>query len=60
MAKLTAWLVTILGLWLVLAQLNLLPVGLLNLQDWIVALVVLVIGVGKLSRNYKAAPKKKR
>ncbi|MDD5133361.1 MAG: hypothetical protein PHD81_01425 [Candidatus Nanoarchaeia archaeon] len=53
MAKLTAWLVTILGLWLVLAQLGVIPASLLNLQGWIVALVVLVIGIGKLVRNYK-------
>jgi hypothetical protein len=53
MAKLTAWLVTVLGLWLVLAQLNVLPQTLLGLQGWVVALVVLVIGVGKLMRNYK-------
>lgn len=57
MAKLTAWLVTILGLWLLLAELNLLPMSLLNLQGWIIALVVLAIGIGKLLRNYS---KKKR
>jgi hypothetical protein len=53
MAKLTAWLVTVLGLWLLLAQLNVLPTVLLNLQGWVIALIVLVIGVGKLVRNYK-------
>lgn len=53
MSKLTAVLVTILGLWLLLAQLNVLPTSLLNLQGWIIALVVLVIGVGKLIRNFK-------
>ncbi len=54
MAKLTAWLVTILGVWLVLAQLGVLPASLLNLQGWIVAIIVLVIGIGKLMRNYKS------
>jgi len=53
MAKLTAWLVTILGLWLLLAQLNVLPQALLDMQGWVVALVVLVIGIAKLMRNYK-------
>jgi len=53
MAKLTAWLVTILGLWLLLAQLNVLPQALLDMQGWVVALIVLVIGIGKLMRNYK-------
>ena len=54
MAKLTAWLVTILGLWLILAELGLLPASLLNLQGWIIAVIVTVIGVGKLMRNYKS------
>jgi hypothetical protein len=53
MAKLTAWLVTVLGLWLLLAQLGWLPQMLLDLQGWVVALVVLIIGVAKLMRNYK-------
>ncbi|MFA5176422.1 MAG: hypothetical protein WC413_04160 [Candidatus Nanoarchaeia archaeon] len=53
MAKLTAWLVTIIGLWLLLAQLNVLPASLLALQGWIIAIVVTVIGVAKLIRNYK-------
>ncbi|MDD5650554.1 MAG: hypothetical protein PHF86_09080 [Candidatus Nanoarchaeia archaeon] len=57
MAKLTAWIVTIIGLWLILAQLNVLPASLLNLQGWIIAIAVTVIGVGKLLRNYS---KKKR
>ena len=53
MAKLTAWLVTALGLWLLLAQIGWLPQTLLNVQGWVVALVVLIIGVSKLMRNYK-------
>jgi hypothetical protein len=59
MAKMTAWLVTIIGLWLVLAQLSWLPLALLAWQDWIIALVVLAIGIGKLMRNYKS-PKGRR
>lgn len=54
MAKLTAWVVTIIGLWLVLAQLKVLPASLLNYQDWVIAILVLVIGIGKLVRNYKS------
>jgi hypothetical protein len=53
MAKLTAWLVTIIGLWLVLAELNILPASLLQWQGWIIAILVLAIGIGKLMRNYK-------
>lgn len=51
MAKLTAWLVTIIGVLLVLAAINI-----ISLTDtwviWVVALAVLVIGIGKLMRNY--------
>lgn len=61
MAKLTAWLVTIIGALLVLllvlpligidtASLGTATDGLIG---WIVALAVLVIGIGKLMRNYK-------
>jgi len=51
MAKLTAWLVTLVGVLLVLSAL-----GTVSLSDvwvtWVVALSVLVVGVGKLMRNY--------
>lgn len=53
MAKLTAWLVTIIGLWLVLAELKVLPASLLTWQGWIIAIAVLAIGIGKLIRNYR-------
>ena len=53
MAKITAWLVTIIGLWLVLAELNILPAALLEWQGWVIAIAVLAIGIGKLMRNYK-------
>ena len=57
MAKLTAWLVTIIGLWLLLAQLGIITGSLLALQPWIIAIVVTVIGVGKLVRNYSKGKK---
>lgn len=50
MAKLTAWLVTIIGLVLVLKQLGWLA-AITDYNDWIIALAVLIIGLGKLSRN---------
>ena len=51
MAKLTAWLVTLLGALLVLALL--LPDTFSGAWfNWVVALAVLVIGIGKLMRNY--------
>ena len=57
MAKLTAWLVTILGIMLLLAAL-----GLFSITDqwfvWVLAIGVLIIGIGKLTRNYST--KKRR
>jgi len=55
MAKLTAWLVTVIGVWLLIAEIGWLPETLLSLQGWIIALAVIAIGVGKLVRNYKGA-----
>ena len=49
MAKLTAWLVTLVGLILVLAVLGLYEVP---YKDAIIAIAVLVVGIGKLVRNY--------
>ena len=50
MAKLTAWLVTIVGVLLVLP---LIGVSQLNeISKWIIPLAVLVVGIGKLTRNY--------
>ena len=57
MAKLTAWLVTIIGLWLLLAQLGVITGSLLALQPWIIAVVVTIIGIGKLMRNYSKKKK---
>jgi len=51
MAKTTAWLVTLIGILLVLPLLNVtLPA---KLNAWLIALSVLVIGIMKLKRNYK-------
>lgn len=50
MAKLTAWLVTLIGVLLILPALGLALPG--WIMTWIVPLAVLGIGVGKLMRNY--------
>lgn len=52
MAKLTAILVTLVGLLLVLVELGWLT-AVTDYNGWLIALAVLVIGVGKLVRNYK-------
>lgn len=60
MAKLTAWLMTLIG---VLYVLPLLGIGIgASLSAWLVALSFLVIGITKLTRNYgaKGMAKKKR
>ena len=58
MAKLTAVLVTLIGILLVLPMLG---VNDLNaLAEWVIPLSVLVIGIGKLMRNFKAAPRRRR
>jgi purine-cytosine permease-like protein len=51
MAKITAWLVTLIG---VLMLLPLIGVSQLDaISKWIIPLAVLVIGIAKLMRNYK-------
>lgn len=54
MAKLTAWLVTILGVLLLLPLIGVSQLGTVTggYLAWLVALVVLAIGIGKLMRNY--------
>ena len=52
MAKLTAWLVTLIGLLLVLAEGGWLS-ALTAYNGWIIAIVVLVIGLAKIAKNYK-------
>jgi hypothetical protein len=51
MAKLTAWLVTLIGILLVLPLVSV-DIG-VKLSAWIIAVAVLVIGLAKLARNYK-------
>lgn len=59
MAKLTAWLVALLGVILVL---GLIPGIGFNWStmwvQWVIAIAVLVIGVGKVIRNYSMMKKK--
>jgi general stress protein CsbA len=50
MAKLTAWVVTILGILLILPLIGV-DIG-ASTSDWLIAVGVLVIGIGKLVRNY--------
>ena len=57
MAKMTAWLVTIIGVMLVLPLIGVNQLD--SLSTWLIPLAVLVIGIGKLMRNYQA-PKKRR
>lgn len=56
MAKLTAWLVTILGIVLIAAA-----AGAFSVTDpiflWILGFGVLIIGIGKLARNYSKKKK---
>lgn len=51
MAKLTAWLVTVIGVLLLLEAAGLLSV-LTDRNNWLIAIGVLAIGIGKLVRNY--------
>jgi len=56
MAKLTAWLVTIIGALLVLQLLF--PATFAGTWfSWVVALAVLLVGIGKLMRNYNGKRK---
>ena len=56
MAKTTAWLVTLVGVVLLLPLLGV-DIG-TDLSMWIVALAWFVVGVTKLARNYKMTKKK--
>ena len=55
MAKLTAWLVTILGVLLILPLVGVTQLGTVTngILAWLIALDVLIVGIGKLVRNYK-------
>jgi len=57
MAKITAWLVTLIGVLLVLPLIGVDQLA--GVNDWLIPIAVLVIGVTKLMRNYKAASRKK-
>jgi purine-cytosine permease-like protein len=52
MAKLTAWLVTLVGVLLVLPLLGVSQLD--ALSAWLVPLSVLAVGIGKLVRNYSS------
>mgnify|MGYP001588847023 FL=1 len=52
MAKLTAWLVTLIGVILLLNVAGI-DIG-TDVSAWLIALSVLVIGVAKLTRNYSS------
>ena len=51
MAKLTAIIVTIIGILLILQELAILSV-VTDYNGWLIAIGVLVIGIGKLIRNF--------
>ena len=60
MAKLTAWLVALLGAWMVLGLLGVSQLAMgTALSNWATAIIVLIIGIGKLMRNYAAKGKKR-
>ncbi len=50
MAKLSAWLVTLIGVLWLLPLLNV-DIG-ADLSNWLIGLSFLVMGIGKLMRNY--------
>lgn len=54
MAKLTAWLVTLIGVLLVLNAIPKIATALSMAKwlGWVIALAVLVVGIGKVVRNY--------
>ena len=56
MAKTTAWLVTLVGVVLLLPLLGV-DIG-AELSAWLIALAWFVVGVTKLARNYKMMKKK--
>jgi hypothetical protein len=58
MAKLTAWVVTLVGVLLVLPLVGVTALD--AVSKWLIPLGVLAIGVGKLMRNYKMGAKRRR
>ena len=57
MAKLTAWLLTLIGVLLLLPLINV-DIG-ASLSAWLVGLSFLIIGVTKLQRNYGGGKKRR-
>ena len=55
MAKLTAWLVTAIGVLLILPEIGI--DWLVSANSLLIALAVLIVGIGKLMRNYKKGKK---
>jgi hypothetical protein len=51
MAKLTAWLVTLIGVLLILPLIGIDTLS-GGVYAWIIPLAVLIVGIGKLVRNY--------
>lgn len=54
MAKLTAWLITILGVVMLLGLLGLGFNWNTAWVQWLITVIVLVVGIGKLTRNYSS------
>lgn len=52
MAKITAWIVTIIGLLLLLVEIGILD-SITQYNGWLITIGVLIIGIAKLIRNYK-------
>ncbi len=51
MAKISAWIITIIGILLVLPLVSV-DIG-ATVNSWLIALLVLALGITKLIRNYK-------
>ena len=56
MAKITAWLVTLIGVLLILPLIGVTQLA--TVSQWAVPLAVVVIGIAKLVRNYSAKKRK--
>jgi len=55
MAKLSAWLITVVGVLLVLPLIGIVIPAMYN--SWLIALLVLALGISKLVRNYSKKKK---
>lgn len=52
MAKVTAWLVTLIAIFLIIPLVWTLDTSMTMINNWIIAILVLIIGITKLVRNY--------